>query len=173
MTVLDLHDFCISFISQVFILVAWYVKLRGLLSSVLCFMFFSCMCGVPGENGQTGWWQKLPADRLSWEGPVELRDPLLLQTCWWHSCSERKHISVESGQVALVYSHQALSQHCKANQKVTLEFYLENRPLKNALTFSCGFGIIPAFRYRKSILLYLRKHKHASKINQSQFHIHS
>lgn len=38
-----------------------------------------------------------------------------------------------------------------------VEFYLENRPLKNALTFTWGFGIIPAFRYRKSILLYLQK----------------
>lgn len=35
--------------------------------------------------------------------------------------------------------------------------YLENRPLKNALTFTWGFGMIPAFRYRKSILLYLQK----------------
>lgn len=37
------------------------------------------------------------------------------------------------------------------------EFYLENRPLNKAFISTCGLGIIPALRYRKSILLYLYK----------------
>lgn len=65
-------------------------------------------------------------------------------------------------EVALVYRRRT-----SITKQVKKWFYLENRPLKNALTFSCGFGIIPALRYRKSILLYLEKHKHASKINLS------
>lgn len=65
-------------------------------NSLLCFLFCSiasyktcacAVCDVPGENGQRDWWQKLPADHLSWEGPLELGDPLLLQTCGRHSCS--------------------------------------------------------------------------------------
>lgn len=113
------------------------------------FLFFEivcvCKCDVPRDNDQRDWWQKPPVDHLSWGGPVELRDPLLSQTCGRHSCSENilSHTVKDSGQAALTSNHQAL------------EGYLENRPLKKVLTFTCGLGIIPAFRYRKSILLYL------------------
>lgn len=45
----------------------------------------------------------------------------------------------------------------RCSEELALGCYLENRPLKKALTLTCGLGIIPAFRYRKSILLYLWK----------------
>lgn len=75
------------------------------------------------------------------------------------------HNGMDNGQAALVHSYGALSQYeikmkktqRKTNKELTLDFYLENRPLKKALTSTCGLGIIPAFRYRKSILLYLWK----------------
>lgn len=49
--------------------------------------------------------------------------------------------------------------HDSRSKKQKVEYHLENKPLKNALTFTWGFGIIPAFRYRKSILLYLQSER--------------
>lgn len=39
-----------------------------------------------------------------------------------------------------------------------LNLYLEKRPLKNAPTSTVGLGMIPAFRYKKSMRLYLWRH---------------